>query len=185
MTILAAGAAQSATAELASNHTAPAAVGLVILVGAFALHHTLAHHHKWLDLAAKLLIIAGATILLASNPAGLLNKVNNWTASLLAGLAKFLGLGAWPHWAGALTMVELMLVTWCAAHLYALATGKHPKQGHLMTKVWMRIEPYFHKYGLILVGPLTVTLPGAIGVAFAYPFAELAAFIGHSVSAWT
>lgn len=202
-TTLALGAVhESAATELTAGSTAiNAAVGLLILLAGWSAHHKLAHVHRHLDLVARVLIVAGATLLLAGPGASLLVTINGWTATWIAHFASFAHISNnWPQWAGALTLIEVPLLIWTAAHVITHfkrrgsrsgpadripGVGGGQAKGHILGNQWGRLEHYFDRYGLILVGPNTATLPGLIGFWAAWPFAALAAaiggFVGHLV----
>jgi len=198
--------AQSATLALSAGTAAvSAAVGAITLAIAWFAHHKLAHRHRILDLLAKILMAAGATILFASPGARLLQGINTWSAGLLRDAARATQLTSnWPSSVGILTLIEIPLLLWAALHLWdavqgrraarsrtgagsgpaAITAGPGAAAGRSGGKSWQWIEHRFEKYGAIGVGPLTVTLPGPAGAMAAVPFAALAAEIGHLVGSW-
>lgn len=196
--------AQSATLALSAGTAAVSgAVGAIILAIAWFAHHRLAHRHPYLDLAAKVFMAAGATILFASPGATLLQSVNRWSAGVLGSIARTARLsGSWPATVGVLTLVEVVLLLWAGIHLWdavrARRTGRGGRSGLLGSsgsavgsgagraggKSWQWVEHRFERYGALAVGPLTVTLPGPAGALAAVPFAALAAEVGHLVGSW-
>lgn len=192
MTIPLALAPQTATLALTGPHVAVnTAVGLIVAVLGWAGHHKLAHRHRILDFAAKVLLVAGSTILLASAGSRVLPAVNNWTGTGLADFMRWAGISAtWPHSIGLLTIVELPLVVWAFAHVWDLVRGGRGGSpggrgaGSVGARQWGTLESHFDRYGLILVGPMASTLPGVFGYLCALPFALLAAAVGKLFGAW-
>lgn len=195
--------AQSATLALsAGTQAVSAAVGAIVLTIGWFAHHRLAHRHRILDLLAKALVAAGATILLASPGAKLLQSVNTWSAHVLGNIARAAKLTSnWPSSVGVLTLIEIPLVLWAALHLWdvfqgrraargsrgaisAITAGPGPAASRSGGKSWQWAEHRFERYGAFGVGPLTVTLPGPAGALAALPFAALASLVGHLVGSW-
>lgn len=204
--------ANSATLALsAGTATVSAATGVLALLGGWFAHHELAHRHPRLDLLAKLLIAAGATILFASAEGGLVQRVNLWTVPLLtAGLRHINPRATWPASIGILTLVEIVLLAWIALHIWDAVRGKRsgggsrgkPKSGapiaapsagssqgstrgsgHSGGRTWAWLKHQFERYGYFAAGPLSVTVPGTVGALAAAPFALLAGFVGHLIGA--
>jgi hypothetical protein len=107
----------SATAELAvSTDAVAAAVGLLVGVAGWGLHHEFARDHKIIDMGAKLMIIGGSTLLLGGPGAHFLPMVNGWTAGWMAALFRFTKISdSWPHWFGLLTLIEPPMLTLAAS----------------------------------------------------------------------
>src|SRR5579884_2371379 len=118
--------AQSATLALSAGTAAvSAAVGAITLAIAWFAHHKLAHRHRILDLLAKILMAAGATILFASPGARLLQGINTWSAGLLRDAARATQLTSnWPSSVGILTLIEIPLLLWAALHLWDAVQGR-------------------------------------------------------------
>lgn len=192
MTIPLALGQESATLALTGPHVAVnTAVGLIVAVLGWAGHHKLAHRHRILDFAAKVLLVAGSTILLASAGSRFLPMVNTWTGSGLAAFMRWTSISdSWPHSIGLLTLVELPLVVWAFAHVWDLLRGgrgsgsRGSGGGSVAARQWGTLESHFDRYGLILVGPMASTLPGVFGYLCALPFALLAAAVGKLFGAW-
>ena len=99
MTIPLALAPQTATLALTGPHIAVnTAVGLIVAVLGWSGHHMLGRRHRILDFAAKTLLVAGSTILLAAAGSRVLPAVNGWTGTGLADFMRWAGISnSWPH----------------------------------------------------------------------------------------
>lgn len=192
--LLAAGTPKTGTAELSVGFgTTSAVVGLLIGVLGWAMHHVLAQHHRILDFIAKLLIVAGSTLLFAGPGAHFIPTLNGWSVDVIAPVLRWMKISdSWVRWCGILCILEGPLLVWAVGVVIRLAkntggggaaigAGGRGQRGKILARAWDRFEHYCDRYGLILIGPNSASLPGLAGYWAAWPFASLAGFFVHTV----
>lgn len=185
-----------ATAALELSHAAQnnsLAAGAIFLAVGWTIHHKSSHRHKIWDILAAVLLASGAVLLVigVDSFARWVQAVNGWSATAITDILGWFGITGWPHWCGALTVLEFILLPWMAFFLWDKLRAKPGGRGGggsgtLARKQWDRLEDrHLQRWGMVAAGPLTVVLPAPLGPLCAIPFASLAAFAGNLFATWT
>lgn len=174
----------------AAHATLTAAVGVICLIAWYITHRHAAHRHPVAEVIAKVLLVVGGVILAVTVgiTTGWITKLNQATANWLSAAAKDPTFST--HHLGALSflaMVDVAFVAFTTWDLIQKSVKRRRAGGNAGAVApggagrWGAAEHVANKYGWFGLGPLAVTLPGAMGVWVLTVLTGLATFVAHLV----
>lgn len=177
-------ALHATAAQALSVTTTSVSLGVVafMLILLWVLHHKAAPKHHWIELFAKIVLMAGVLVMFVVSGFGAswILGINNWTGTLFNKWSH----GKWGTSFGALTILEGALIGVLIAHVVSLVRRKNDKGSaqREATPWYDAFERFAHRYGYALVGPLSVTLPAGVGALIAGSLMDLSMGILHAFS---